>query len=301
MHPFFSRIIVGAIAVTTTLFVDAQPRSDSSRSAGPGAGRSSGPKPFKEVITNKATTDRGLFSVHKVDDKYFFEIGDTIFGRELLVVNRISKAAAGMRNGFFGYAGDQVGQNVIRFEKGPNNKIFLRNVSFAEYSKDSTSPMFTAVNKSNVQPIAASFDIKSLATDSTGYVIDVTDYVNSDNDVLFFNNQLKSSMRIGSQQSDKSYINNIRSYPLNIEISTVKTYGRSPAPAGGGGQGGGGVVGAAGVLADLLGDGGCDQGGGQCSGAEGGAGEDDRDGEDEDGEPAHDLTPRRRRGGCWCR
>lgn len=239
MHPFFSRIIVGAIAVTTTLFVDAQPRSDSSRSAGPGAGRSSGPKPFKEVITNKATTDRGLFSVHKVDDKYFFEIGDTIFGRELLVVNRISKAAAGMRNGFFGYAGDQVGQNVIRFEKGPNNKIFLRNVSFAEYSKDSTSPMFTAVNKSNVQPIAASFDIKSLATDSTGYVIDVTDYVNSDNDVLFFNNQLKSNMRIGSQQSDKSYINNIRSYPLNIEISTVKTYGRSPAPAGGGGQGGG--------------------------------------------------------------
>ncbi len=239
MHPFFSRIIVGAIAVTTTLFVDAQPRGDSSRSAGPGAGRSSGPKPFKEVITNKATTDRGLFSVHKVDDKYFFEIGDTIFGRELLVVNRISKAAAGMRNGFFGYAGDQVGQNVIRFEKGPNNKIFLRNVSFAEYSKDSTSPMFTAVNKSNVQPIAASFDIKSLATDSTGYVIDVTDYVNSDNDVLFFNNQLKSNMRIGSQQSDKSYINNIRSYPLNIEISTVKTYGRSPAPAGGGGQGGG--------------------------------------------------------------
>ncbi len=239
MHPFFSRIVVGAIAVTTTLFVDAQPRSDSSRSAGPVAGRSSGPKPFKEIITNKATTDRGLFSVHKVDDKYFFEIGDTIFGRELLVVNRISKAAAGMRNGFFGYAGDQVGQNVIRFERGPNNKIFLRNVSFAEYSKDSTSPMFTAVNKSNVQPIAASFDIKSLATDSTGYVIDVTDYVNSDNDVLFFNNQLKSSMRIGSQQSDKSYIDNIRSYPLNIEISTVKTYGRSPAPAGGGGQGGG--------------------------------------------------------------
>lgn len=239
MHPFFSRIIVGAIAVTTTLFVEAQPRSDSSRSAGPGAGRSSGPRPFKEIITNKATTDRGLFSVHKVDDKYFFEIGDTIFGRELLVVNRISKAAAGMRNGFFGYAGDQVGQNVIRFERGPNNKIFLRNVSFAEYSKDSTSPMFTAVNKSNVQPIAASFDIKSLATDSTGYVIDVTDYVNSDNDVLFFNNQLKSSMRIGSQQSDKSYIDNIRSYPLNIEISTVKTYGRSPAPAGGGGQGGG--------------------------------------------------------------
>src|SRR5688572_20910388 len=116
-----------------------------------------------------------------------------MFGREILVVNRISKASAGMRNGFFGYAGDQIGQNVIRFEKGPNNKIFLRTISFAEYARDSSSPMFNVVNNSNLQPIAASFDIKALATDSTGTVIDVTDYVSSDNDVLFFNSSLKSS------------------------------------------------------------------------------------------------------------
>lgn len=228
MQPFFSRIFIGVIAISSCLFVSAQNRGDSSRT---GPSRSSGPKAFREVITGKAVTDAGLFKVHKVEDKYFFEIGDTMFGRELLVVNRIAKAAAGMRNGFFGYAGDQVGQNVIRFEKGPNNKVFLRNVSFAEYSKDSTSPMFTAVNKSNVQPIAAAFDIKSLATDSTGYVIDITDYINGDNDVLFFSSQLKSSMRIGSQQADKSYINNIRSYPLNIEISAVKTYSRQASPS----------------------------------------------------------------------
>lgn len=239
MHPFLKRFVTGSILILICLFVNAQPRGgDSTRSAGAGGGRSNAPKPYKEIITGKAETDKGLFSVHKIEDKYYFEIGDTIFGRELLVVNRIAKAAAGMRNGFFGYAGDQVGQNVIRFEKGPNNKIFLRNVSFAEYSRDSTSPMFTAVNKSNVQPIAAAFDIKSLATDSTGYVIDITDYISGDNDVLFFNNQLKSIMRIGSQQSDKSYIENIRSYPLNIEISAVKTYSRMSSPAAGG-QGGG--------------------------------------------------------------
>ncbi len=90
------------------------------------------------------------------------------------------------------------GRNVIRFEKGPNNKIFLRNISFAEYSKDSTSPMFTAVNKSNVQPIAAAFDIKAFSKDSTGSVIDVTDYINSDNDVLFFSSQIKSGSAYGS-------------------------------------------------------------------------------------------------------
>ena len=88
--------------------------------------------------------------------------------------------------GFFGYAGDQIGQNVIRFEKGPNNKIFLRNISYAEYAKDSTSPMFTAVNNSNMQPIAASFDIKAFGKDSAGVVIDITDYIDGDNDIFFF-------------------------------------------------------------------------------------------------------------------
>jgi hypothetical protein len=205
-----------------------------------------GPKPYKDVITSKAVSDGGLFWVHKVDDKYYFEIPDSLFNRDILVVNRISKAAAGMRSGgFFGYGGDQIGQNVIRFEKGPNNKIFLRNISYAEYAKDSTSPMFTAVNNSNVQPIAAAFDVKSLGKDSTGAVIDMTDFVNGDNDVLHFNSGLKTSLRFAGIQADKSYIVGIKSYPINIEIKTVKTYSRSPAPSigGFGGPGGGGAGG----------------------------------------------------------
>jgi hypothetical protein len=201
--------------------------------------RPTGPKPYKEIITDKAKTDDGLFKVHKVDDKYYFEIPDSLLNRDILVVNRISKAAAGMRNGFFGYAGDQIGQNVVRFEKGPNNKIFLRTISYAEYAKDSTSPMFWAVTNSNIQPIAAAFDIKAFSRDSSGSVIEVTDYANSDNDVLFFNSNLKSINRIGSLQSDKSYIVGIRSFPINVEITTVKTYARTPAVPGVGGFGGG--------------------------------------------------------------
>jgi len=218
---FFSfAIILSAVAI-------AQPKTDSTKSSPFSLRSATGPKPYKEVITAKAATDEGFFKVHKVEDKYFFEIADSLLGRDILVVNRIAKAAAGMRNGFFGYAGDEAGRNVIRFEKGPGNKIFLRTISFAEYSKDSTSPMFTAVNKSNVQPIAASFEVKALSEDSAGTVIDVTDYISGDNDVLFFSSALKSALRIGSQQTDKSYIVGIRSFPINIEIATVKTYGRS--------------------------------------------------------------------------
>lgn len=196
----------------------------------------SGPKPYKEVITDKAITDEGLFKVHKVDDKYYFEIPDSLMGRDILVVNRISKAAAGMRNFFFGYAGDQIGSNVIRFEKGPSNRVFLKKMSYDEMSKDSTMPMYNAVINSNMQPIVASFDVAAYAKDTTtnrntGTVIDVTSYIGSDNDVLNFAPNAKTLFRIGGFQPDKSYIVAVKSYPINVEIKTVKTYSQGGGPS----------------------------------------------------------------------
>jgi len=216
-----------------------RPQTDTTirpNNGGPGAQRPpAGPRPYKEVITDKAISRNGFFKVHKVDDKYYFEIPDDMFGRDILVVNRLSKTQAGM-----GYGGDQIGQNVVRFEKGPNNKIFLRTISFAVYAKDSTSPMFSSVTNSNVQPIAAAFDVKAFSKDSTGSVIDITDFISGDNDVLFYSSAAKTALRIGALQADKSYIVGVKPYPINIEITTEKTYGRSPAaPGGGGGPGGG--------------------------------------------------------------
>ena len=49
-----------------------------------------------------------------------------------------------MRNGNSGYAGDQIGETVFRFEKGPNKKLFLRRIFYMEYEKDSTQPMFAS-------------------------------------------------------------------------------------------------------------------------------------------------------------
>lgn len=243
----FMFVVTAAIYTAAMAQQPTMPRDTTRRSNGslPVTGSAaSQPKPYKEVITDKAKTDDGLFIVHKIDDKYFFEIPDSLFNRDILVVNRISKAGAGMRgSGFFGYAGDQIGQNVISFEKGPNNKIFIRNLSFAEYTKDSTSPMFSAVNNSNIQPIAASFDMKSLGKDSAGAVIEITDYINGDNEILHFNSAVKNTLRLASIQSDKSYVVSVKSYPINVEIKAVKTYSRSAALPTQGGFGSGGASG----------------------------------------------------------
>ncbi len=203
----------------------------------PGLNRaaSTGPKPYSEIITSKAKTDKGLFTTHKVEDKYFFEIPDSLLGREILVVNRISKAPSGARAGFLGYAGDQIGENVITFEKGPNNKIFLRSSSFDEAGRDSAG-MYQAVRNSNLAPIAAAFDIKAFGNDSItkvkGSVIEVTDYMMGDNDIFFFEAPTKRALGLNAYQRENSYIMDLRSYPNNIEIQTVKTYMRTPTGGG---------------------------------------------------------------------
>uniref|UniRef100_UPI003D7FD720 DUF5118 domain-containing protein n=1 Tax=Pedobacter sp. TaxID=1411316 RepID=UPI003D7FD720 len=89
-------------------------------------------KPYATVITDKAITNKGMITTHKVEEKFFFELADSLLGREILVVNRISKAGAEVRSAS-GYAGDQIGSSVIKFEKGPNNKIFMRKLSYRTY------------------------------------------------------------------------------------------------------------------------------------------------------------------------
>lgn len=199
-------------------------------------GNNPGPRPYNEIITPKAKTDKGLFLTHRVDDKFYFEIPDSLLTREILVVNRIAKAPAGARAGFLGYAGDEIAENVISFEKGPNNKVFLRSISYEEVGRDSAG-MYQSVRNSNLQPISASFDIKAIGEDSLAHeksaVIDMTDYIMGDNDILFFDGRIKKALGLNAYERENSYITDVRSFPKNIEVRTVKTYMRiPPAPFG---------------------------------------------------------------------
>jgi hypothetical protein len=192
-------------------------------------------KPYKEIITSKAVTDAGIFDIHKVEDKYYLEIPDKMLKKEFLLVSRLTKAAAGMRSGTTGYAGDQISQNVISFEKGPEDKIFLKTISFVDYAKDSTSQMYNSVTRNNVQSIEQAFEINAFNKEKKSTVIEVTSFFNSDSDLVSFAAYAKKSFKVGALQKDKSYINFVKSFPTNIEINTTKTFARTlgdykPAP-----------------------------------------------------------------------
>jgi hypothetical protein len=185
-----------------------------------------GPKAFKEVIDSTFYSQKGMISVHKSADKWYFEIPDSLLNNDIMSVTRYSKVAPG--GGVFG--GEEVNRQMIRWEKGPNQNLFLRSVSLVIASGDSTKPIFQAVQNSNSDPIIGVFDIKAIKNESAGKssVIDVTDYFNSDNQVFSLNNPKKQSLKIASFKKDASFIEKISTYPINTEIRTVRTFNVTP-------------------------------------------------------------------------
>ena len=184
------------------------------------------PKSFSEFFTKKVQAQKGVFTVYFQDDKYFFEIPDNLLGRELLAVTRFAKVAGGARK----YGGEIVNEQTLQFEKGPNQRIFMRVVTLISKA-DSSQTIAKAVKNSYLDPIVASFDIKALGKDSTSTIIDVTDFFKGDNQAVSLTSGLKRNFNVTSLATDRSYIESIKSYPINLEIKTVKTYSASaPTP-----------------------------------------------------------------------
>ena len=183
-----------------------------------------GPKPYEKVITDKAITKRGLLTVHKVDDKWYFEIPDSLLKREMIVTTRYSKTAGG--GGI--YAGEMVNYQTVVWEKGPSNNVFLRVVTVISVA-DSTNEIYKAVTNSNLNPIAQAFEIKAIGKDSGSVVIDVSDYFKGDNQPISLGEFTKKRFNLSGQINDRSYILNINSYPINTEVRVVRTFNSTPA------------------------------------------------------------------------
>jgi hypothetical protein len=189
-------------------------------------------KPYAEVVPASAKTMQSFFKVHVVNDRYLFEIPDSLLKTDILVVNRIDKSAAGYRlpYGISSHPGDEIGQCVIQFERIPGDKIIMKSVLFKEFSNDTTkNGLSRSLISSNFQTIEGSFAIKAINKDSKSTVIDFTDFINVDNNVLGFSSTVvKSLSPFTNMITDRSFIDNVKAFPTNIEIKTVKTYNVKP-------------------------------------------------------------------------
>jgi hypothetical protein len=180
-----------------------------------------GLKPYDEVITEEAESDDGVFTVHRLDDKVFYEIPEAELGREFLWVSRIARTSEGV-----GYGGQALGNRVVKWDRR-GDQVLLKSVSYAIVA-DESRPIARAVDAANNDTILKAFDIEALS-ESGAPVIDVTALFNTE--VPEFS--ARSRLRARGFARDRSFVESVASFPRNIEVRATHTY-TSPPPSGAG-------------------------------------------------------------------
>src|SRR3569833_1026059 len=156
-----------------------QPAAGAPQQGGAIAGR---PRPYAQVITNRAHTMRGGITVHQVDDRYFFEIPDSLLRRDFLLVSRESGVPAGANNAGLEFAGMEVSRRVVHWNR-VNDRVQLEIISYAAVADD-TLPIAISVRNNTFSAILGSFPLAAFTPDSNSFVIDVTDFFTNDTPAL---------------------------------------------------------------------------------------------------------------------
>ena len=196
---------------------------------------STDPQPYDKVITKDAKSKDGIFKVHQIKDKFYYEIPKAELDKEFLLVSQIAKTTLGV-----GYGGQALSRRVVRWERN-ENRIFLRGVNYSVVA-DPRLPIAEAVQGSNNDSIIMSFPVAAWGPNESA-VIEVTRLFNTD---VF---ELSARQRLNATALDgtRSYIERISTFPTNVEARSSMTYTRAATPAGAGGPGPGAAAAAAGM------------------------------------------------------
>lgn len=182
-------------------------------------------RPYDRVITKEAKTDEGIFKIHTIKEKVYYEIPKTELNKEFLWVSQIAKTTIGV-----GYGGQAAGNRVVRWER-KGNRVLLRSINY-DVVADPNLPISRAVQAANNDTIIMAFNIEALGKDDAP-VIDVSRLFTTE--VTEFS--ARTRLRARGFDASRSFIEKTKSFPTNIEVEVSQTYTSPPDanPGGGGG------------------------------------------------------------------
>ena len=187
---------------------------------------------YEELVKKGGTVMKGLFTVRHIDNKWYFEIPDSMLHRHLLCVTRYTSVPQGLGK----YAGEQVNESTIYFEKRDDKTMFLRAYVLSQFA-DSTNRIAKTLVKSTVDPVMGSFRIIGTHPDKAMSMIEVTSLFLNDNKLMATAStgpgQMPGPTRLSGLMGNRSYIDTLKVFPINIEVATTRTYGANGnSPAG---------------------------------------------------------------------
>jgi hypothetical protein len=168
------------------------------------------------VITAQANTKRGLFAVHEIRGRWFFEIPASELNKEMIIVRTIR----GTPNGVAG--GTMAGQALVRFER-MGTRLLLRQSNLRNISSD-TGSINKAVDMVRYSSILAAFNIEAFGKDSSA-VIDVSRMFTGTID------ELSQGCPRAQRDAARSFVERMSPYQRNVEIDASLTCLPSQGPA----------------------------------------------------------------------
>jgi hypothetical protein len=192
-------------------------------------------KKYDDVITKEFKTQPGVFAVHRNEDKVYFEIPQDAIGRLFLWYAEVAKGPGGSS-----WGGASLGHTVLKFERR-GNKIFVWKVGFAKRSDGKAGQ--ASVEAAATDSIVVALNVECEGKDRAA-VVNVSDILLNGIPELPLSRAAGGGG--GSTDPSRSYLNEVRAFPTNIEARSTVTFrgggGGGPSipglPPGAGGGGG---------------------------------------------------------------
>ena len=189
--------------------------------AAPAAGAQ--PRPYAQVVTDAARSERGMFTVHQAGEKLLFEIPDSLLGRDMIVMSRYAQVQDGH---------SQVGANmtpnlVVRWERR-GDRVHLRAASHST-TADSGSARAIAVTNQNFAPVLESFPVQARGEGTS--VVDVTDLYLGEHPAFTLPRQQRTQYAVRRYERDRSWLEFARTFPTNVEVRVVQSWSADQPPS----------------------------------------------------------------------
>ena len=178
------------------------------------------PAPYDTVITADAKTQPGVFAVHRIDDRVYFEVPADKFGKLFLLRSEVAKGSNGTA-----FNGQELGKRFVKLDRR-DNKVF---VIEADFDKRSGADTAAAVEASGVEPVIGVFPVAAEGKDRSVVVAATGVFLGDSLDL-----GAKRAGGVGAAiDPERSFLTDTKAFPTNIEVRAQLTFRAGP----GGGAG----------------------------------------------------------------
>jgi len=186
---------------------------------------------YDELLKKGGTLKKGLFDVRHIEDKWYFEIPDTLLGRYILTVTRFTSVPQDLGK----FSGEEVNENTIYFERRDDKTMLMRAYVVTQEAPEN-SKIEKTLRASTADPIVGSFKIIGKNKDKHKSLIDVTSFFARDNEVISIPSSATRQYQLTGLQQDRTFIDTMKVFPINIEVGSTRTYGANTSSQGTPGQ-----------------------------------------------------------------